>query len=229
MEDSEAFAWEVGCRTDPIRNQFLIPKLARLLARENSAKILDVGTGTGYIPRQLHDLLNHCPEWTLVDTDPERMKVATAYKAPEMRMHGIVGSIASTKLANDVYDAVLLTFTILEAEKPAEMLADTIRLVAANGILVIAIPDGWKDIMDASDSCPTLAQRFLKKTVRLRKIDKFTGSPYPFFMMRIESLIAVVLQHQCVLESLEQGGSDGEVYMLVFRKPCSLIPTTPDA
>lgn len=229
MESTDALAWDTGCRADPLRNDFLIPHLVEILSREKSAKILDVGTGTGYIPRQIHGLLNHNPEWTLVDTDSERLRVATALSPPELQMKGIVGEIGSLGLDRDAYDAVLLTFTLLEAEEPAAMLADVIRFVAMNGILIIAIPDGWRDLLEANDGNLRPCLQYLTETVALAKIDKFTGSPYPFRMMRIESLIATVLQHGCVLEALEQGGSDGEVYMLIFRKTCQLIPTGPHA
>ena len=229
MDENEAQAWEAGCSSDPIRNQFLIPNLVDLFTRERSTKILDVGSGTGYIPRKVDGMLGYRPEWTLVDTDPQRMSVATSSKPPEMQMLGVVGRIDSTELECSAYDAVLLTFTLLEAEKPALMLEDITSLVAVNGLLVVAVPDGWKDIIDASNGNLTLSQRFLKTSVELPKIDKFTGSPYPFCMMRIESLISTVLQRQFVLEVLEQGGCDGDVYMLVFRKLRSIVPSTSNA
>lgn len=221
-----ALAWDDGCRADPIRNQFLVPKLIALLTQERPATILDVGTGTGYIPRQLDGFLEHRPEWTLVDTDPERMEVAAQRKPPRMRMQDIVGSIDTLNLPPEAYETVLLTFTLLESENPAAMLAITASLVAESGLFIIAVPDGWQDILTASDGSLALCRRFLNETVELPKIDKFTGSPYPFFAMRIETLIATVLRNQCVLEALEQGGPQGEVYMLVFRKKCGTTSAT---
>ena len=66
------------------------------------------------------------------------------------------------------------------------------------------------------------AHRLLKDTVSLHKIDKFTGAPYPFYAMRTESLISIVLELGCTLETLQRGGPHDEVYVLGFRKSPSL-------
>lgn len=224
QERSEAIAWDDGCLTDPVRNEFLIPKLRQFFEKERPPKILDLGAGTGYISRVVDSQLGYRPDWTLVDINSERLWLAEERKPPAMRMRHLICSIADIKPNDQPYHAVLLTFTLLEANDVDAMLASAIGSLAANGLLIIAVPDVWRDVVETMDERSTLPRRLLRETISIPKIDKFTGALYPFYAMRTETLISAVLIQFCVLENLERGGPQGEVYLLVFRKRSLVEP-----
>lgn len=226
-EDPKAIAWDNGCVADPIRNEFLVPTLADIFGTERPTRILDIGTGTGYIPRAVDMLLDYRPNWTLVDINGERIRFAKRRKPPAMRVRCLTGYFADTEAVKELYDAVMLTFTLLEIEDASTMLATAIGTLSAAGLLVIAVPDVWRDVLEATDEVSALSRRLLSETINLPKIDKFTGNPYPFYAMRTESLISTVLSLFCTLERLEKGGDRDEVYLLVFRKRVPLEPGFP--
>lgn len=215
-EDAEA--WDNGSAEDTVRNNFIIPEIRIIFEKYKPMQILDIGTGTGYIPRTLQKALTYSAQWTLLDVNLERLAFASHHKPPSMHMTCVAGDLSALNFTACKFDSALLTFTLLEVENPTAMIEGAIDLLADRGFLVVAMPDGWKDVLTAAADDMNLPTRFLTEAVTLPKIDKFTGSPYPFSTMRIESLITTALRHNCVLETLEQGGPQGEVYMLVFRR-----------
>ena len=214
----EAKAWDNGSAEDDVRNNFIIPEILNLFKKYEPKQILDIGTGTGYIPRKLQQALTYSAHWTLLDLNIERLAFAKRHKPPSMQMTCIPGDLSALDSTSCKFDSALLTFTLLEVENPTAMIEGAINLLADRGFLVIAMPDGWKDVLTAASDDRNLPARFLTEAVTLPKIDKFTGSPYPFSTMRTETLITTALRHNCVLESLEQGGPHGEAYMLVFQR-----------
>lgn len=217
----EAIAWDDGCISDTTRNDFVIPYLVTLLTRERKLTILDIGTGTGYIPRSVDTKLDYRPHWTLIDADSNRILVAEQRKHPEMQCSYQIGDIARIASSERTFDAVLLTFTLLEADNAKAMLALAAQSLSTDGLLIVAVPDVWRDALDAGEKQPTILHRLLDEVVDVPKIDKFTGSPYPFYALRTETLIATVLEYACVLESLRTVGQQNDVYLLVFRKQAS--------
>jgi SAM-dependent methyltransferase len=212
-----ALAWDQGCAGDVIRNDFIVPSMVSIFASERPARILDVGAGTGYIARAIDAQLTYRPIWTLLDIDDRRIEVALSLTPANMQANGVVSKISDFAAPED-YQAVMLTFTLLEAEDSAAMINDAVRLLDNRGVLVIAIPDVWRDALELADEEPTAPFRLLSETLDLSKTDKFTGAPYPFYAMRTETLISSVLGHPCVLERLSRGGPQDEAYLLVFRK-----------
>lgn len=217
-QQSEALAWDDGCHSDTARNHFLIPRIADILMRERPSSILDVGAATGYIPRSLQARLDYLPEWTLLDVDGQRLAIAEHRKPANMRLSLINGSMADAIGPGRLFQAVLVTFTLLETPDAAAMITSAASALARNGLLIIAVPDVWKDVVIAAQQQPRLLEEFLSGSVELPKTDKFTGEPYPFYALRIESLLATALAQLCVLECFECGGEDQEIILLVFRK-----------
>lgn len=144
-----------------------------------------------------------------------------------MQMQNLLGSLAAHALEDGAYQAILLTFTLLEVEDSKAMIASAVKLLTAGGILVIAVPDVWKDVLATYDEEPSYPHRLITETVDLQKTDKFTGAPYPFYAMRTETLITAVLESLCVLEKLEQGGPQNGIYLLTFRKLITEKAETP--
>ena len=215
---SEAVRWDDGCRSDSVRNQFLIPFLVTLFAEQRPSTILDIGTGTGHIPRSVDVALPFRAQWTLIDINEERLRLARLLKPLEMQLDANNADINALAATGEKYEAVMLTFTLLESSDYEGMIASAAALTANSGLLIIAIPDVWRDILDPAQEFATLGSEFIEGFVQLSKIDKFTGDPYPFNAMRTEKLISTVLKRSFVLEQLEQGGPGGEVHLLIFRK-----------
>jgi hypothetical protein len=211
--------WEAGCREDKLRNGVLVPAIARILAREKSARILDVGTGTAYVPRQIHPLLSHRPEWNLVDLCPDRIALASKLIPEDMIAEFTCSDIANCGLPSAWYDAILLTFTLLEVSDMKELINALSDLTADEGSLIIALPDVWKDVLGASDDHEADAKAFLSSDVELIKMDRFTQAAYPFRARRIERVIECVLDRGFRLEELRNPClGEASVFLLTFRR-----------
>jgi SAM-dependent methyltransferase len=217
-ENSEAEAWDRGCRQDSVRNEFIVPLLAAVLRNEQSSRILDVGTGTGHIPRAVDQLLVHRPEWTLVDLDKERLAFASRLQPAQMKMHAIQGDIANLCGKVAPFDATMMTFTLLEAADCNLLLSSTGNLTRPGGLRLIAVPDTWRDVLATAEETLDPAWSLLSGTVEMAKTDKFTGAPYPFHALRTELLIRMILHLGFTLERLEWGGPSNEAFFLAFRK-----------
>lgn len=217
----EAVAWDDGCAVDSVRNEYIIPFLVKLLTRERKPTILDIGTGTGYIPRSVDTMLTYRPHWTLVDTEPNRILVAEQRLPSDMQCTCLIGDIARIAGSGRTFDAVLLTFTLLETRDAEVMLDWAIQSLSEDGVLVVVIPDVWRDALAAAQIDPSVPHRLLDEAIDMRKIDKFTGSSYPFFALRTETLISTVLKFACVLENLLAVGCQNEAFLLIFRKQAS--------
>jgi SAM-dependent methyltransferase len=215
--ETDAAAWERGCKADPIRNQFLIPAIARHFQDDKPNRILDIGTGTGYIPRMVDVALSYRPHWTLVDLNPSRMALAQGLKPESMALDAIAGDALTQIDSFAPFDAVLLTFTLLEFRELNTILSQVSNAINAGGVLILALPDLWRDVLGDQGSVST-ANSLLDGAVEIPKTDKFTGTAYPFFGRRIEHVIAHVLRLKFWLEWLEQGGPNGEAFLLFFRK-----------
>jgi ubiquinone/menaquinone biosynthesis C-methylase UbiE len=214
---SEAELWESGCRSDTVRNGFVIPELVRRLKAEKPASVLDVGTGTGYVPRMIDSQLTSRPAWTLVDVNRSRLDVAIARCSQDMRYNAIVSDIFTCKF-DRAFDAVLATFTLLEIDDTERLIALFSGIVRSQGILVITLPDAWHDVLETEPEHDARVREYLQGRTSISKIDKFTGEAYPFRAVRIEQLISNILAAGFELFSLVSRAGDQSVYILSFRR-----------
>lgn len=215
--EAEAAAWERGCKADAIRNEFLIPAITRQFQEDKPNRILDIGTGTGYIPRMVDVALTYRPHWTLVDLNPSRMALALTLKPESMNLEAVAGDALIRIGSFAPFDAALLTFTLLEFRELNAILGQVSNVIHAGGVLILALPDLWRDVLSEQGNVSN-ANSLLDGAVEIPKTDKFTGTAYPFFGRRIEHVIAHVLRLKFCLERLEQGGPNDEVFLLLFRK-----------
>lgn len=214
---SAAERWEHGCRSDEVRNGFVIPELTRIVSTVRPAAILDVGAGTGYIAREVNHRLDYAPIWTLVDCDPERVALARSYSSDIMLQEVLETDVMSLPDVQK-YDAVLVTFTLLEVADIPVCVAKLRRLMNPFSVLSVVLPDAWADVLDASATDPALVTQFLCERVSIPKNDKFTGKPYPFEAIRTESLIGMVLHAGFVLVEIRKTAAPlAGVFMLTFR------------
>lgn len=214
---SEAELWDDGCSNDKPRNLFVIPEVVRIFHIERPRRILDIGAGTGYIARQVAASLKYETSWTLLDPNSDRLGVATLRKPAAM-----LASVANSELqafANGVnrYDAALAAFTLLEIDDLTAFAAAVWTLLVDRAVLIVALPDSWMDVLEASVSQALIASQFLHGRVSLKKIDKFTKRSYPFKAVRLEVIIQCFLSlgfHLCEIVRSETE----ETFLLTFRR-----------
>lgn len=215
---SNAEKWDLGCQADHVRNGFVIPELVRILSKVRPATILDVGAGTGYVAREINHQLDYLPSWTLVDTDVERTTFAKS-RASDLMVQEIIEKDIMSLPDGARYDAVLVTFTLLEIDDIETCVAKLRLLMKPEAVLAVALPDAWVDVIAQSPSDPTLIERFMVDRVSIPKNDKFTGTPYPFDAIRAEFLIGLVLRTGFALEEIKRSsGANAGVFMLTFRR-----------
>jgi SAM-dependent methyltransferase len=216
---SEAQRWENGSGQDPIRNDFVVPVLVRLIAAERPRTILDVGAGTGYVARRIDSRLGFRPEWTLIDLNSERLQLAERCRPPEMALECLVGNVFDWPWEVGRFDAVLITFTLLEIED-IDRLCNLISEHTDEGaLLAVTMPDAWIDVLEHAVEDAGIVRRYVEGPVEIPKLDKFTGERYPFKATRIEDLLARVLKTGFSLVELEHGRIGAQsAFVFAFRR-----------
>ncbi len=217
---SAAMDWEQGCAQDEVRRDFVVPTVGRLLTDRKPRRVLDVGAGTGFVSRTIDDLMSYRVQWTLVDYDKERLRIAAQLAPSAMDLSLICGDLSGVEWNGNggYYDAVLICFTIVEFAEYRSLLTGIVDVLAEKGFLVIIIPDPWEEVCDQ----PSLAKELLTARVAVDKTDKFTHKPYPYYISRTEDIIRSVLSYGFVLDSIQASSSDKLVYVMTFSNRLQL-------
>lgn len=212
--------WEAGCAADSVRNGFVVPQIVDLFSRYQPKTILDIGSLTGYIPRQIDAALPYGPAWTLLDRDPEAIQYARS-KLPGHMDAQLVNLPLEDFNPETKFEAVVLTFTLLEFPDRMGVFDGCASRMLDQGHLVIALPDCLVDTIEEARSTAALdiLERFVRSDVELPKIDKFTGDPYPFVAVRITRIIAEAIAAGFALITLNRHDSgDGGVFLIHLQK-----------
>jgi SAM-dependent methyltransferase len=221
IEVGEAEKWDQGCQGDSIRNQFIIPSIARQLNNLQRQNILDVGCATGYIIRHVQSKLNYTPKWTCIDSNISRIEFAKKLDTDLKNINYIAGEFLKFEFDRIHFDAIMFSFTLLELGLDESVLHKISELSSGGSKLFVVLPDAWGDVLHSEDEPLRLGREFLAGALTLHKIDKFTGKNYPFKALRIESVISDVLSLDFVLERLERYDLESRsIFLLTFdRKP----------
>ena len=214
-----AIQWDVGCENDCVRKNFIIPAATRLFSELKPESILDVGAGTGFTARHIDDKLNYCPSWTLLDSNPDRLALATSKCPSSMKFEIKCENFLIMESTKRKFDALFFGFTLLELGTGDEVLSRIDNLCSKQGTIVIAQPDVMQDVLASCSSDTSMLENFISGPVSLRKTDKFTKTEYPFHAERFESVAYKVMQLGFSLVRFEKEVFDGRaVFMLVFRR-----------
>ena len=201
-----------------MRNDFLIPNLTRHLALERPEQILDIGSGTAYVPRKIDDCLDYSPQWTLIDIDKARMAVALQNQPSSMQAQLVIADCLTHEFGRK-FDAAMAIFTILEFEDLSVFIARLPGLIRSGGLLLVCIPDAWADVIGHPSVGNETIHKFLEGQASLNKIDKFTNEAYPFQAVRIEILISRVLASGfSLIELTESEAEQTRAYLMAFRR-----------
>lgn len=216
---SEAEKWDKGCKNDNVRNHFIIPTLSKLLTESTAQRVLDVGSGTGYIARSIVPLVSHKMKWALLDVDQARVEFTKKHIPTDMEVEIFTGDFLGKLDLGEPYDFVLLLFTLLEVNLSRELFLKIKSHVNENGYVVIAMPDSLEDVLQAAINKPILLTHFLNGECVLEKTDKFTRTKYPFKAHRFEFIVQLMLFAGFSLVKMYSYKNSGkETYMIVFRK-----------
>ena len=226
IERVDALAWERGCSIDPGRNDFIGPFVANFIEREHPLGILDLGTGTAYLPRLIDQGLSYRPHWIAVDQSKHRLQVARDLQSPSMNLRLVNQDISELTLVGEQFELILLTFTLLEISDLDNVAKRTDDLIKEFGVIIIAMPDVWHDIIEVYEREPRTRNTLKDDGIRLPKIDKFTGKAYPFHARRTEHILGPFLRQGFILEAIEQGGPEQGLFLLILRKWSGVMPAT---
>lgn len=216
---SEAERWEEGSRDDLMRNSFVIPQIARILGTFRPQTILDIGAGTGYVARTIDGMLGYMPHWTLVDLKEERLALAVAHKPATMNLEAVAGNVFDWPLGGRRFDAVVITFTLLEIEDIDRLCTLLASHMDEGAVLSLAMPDAWVDVLEYARTEPGVVQRYVAGAVAIPKRDKFTGEEYPFRAARMEDLLSRVLAAGFDLFELQHGRVErASAFVLALRR-----------
>lgn len=216
---SGASKWDEGCENDDVRNQFVIPRLIKLVNEIRPKHVLDIGAGTGYIVRTVDAGVNTDVKWTLVDMDQERIAFLMNTMPKTVSFEAFANNFIQDDLGLHKFDCVLLLFTLLELNLDMELFSKIRGLTNQNGIVVITMPDSLEDVLKAAAQEPSLLTDFVNGKCIIPKVDKFTNEEYPFKAHRFEYIIQLMLYSNFTLiKMFSHNQSDKETFMLVFRK-----------
>lgn len=212
---NEAARWEKGCETDRVRNEFVVPIAIQLFNVLQPKSILDVGAGTGFTARHIDQKLNYRPNWSLLDSDSERLALASRKCPQGMVVKTICDNFLSAASIVEKFDALFFGFTLLELGTNEQVLSQIDRLCAKRGAIVIAQPDVMQDVLAIASNDTNILNAFAAGPVSLRKIDKFTEAEYPFHAERFESVTYKLMRLGFSLERFEKEVFDGRVVFLL--------------
>jgi trans-aconitate methyltransferase len=217
MYDQEALNWEQGCRTDQVRNRFIIPAIIKHFNALRPARILDIGCGTGYVPRTIDAGLSYRPHWTLLDINEARLKLSDAL-CPDAMQHSTMCCDVTAYAADSPFDAATLTYTMMEIPEPQSCLSALAMALSDGASLFVALPDSWEDVAQLlPDEVPL--RSMIGGRVELPKTSKFTGTSYPFWAIRVELAVELTLRAGFVLTDIVRSvGCSPSAYLLQFTR-----------
>ncbi|PCI63975.1 MAG: hypothetical protein COB37_03210 [Kordiimonadales bacterium] len=211
--------WDIGCSTDIVRNEFIIPFLAEEFNRNTPEQILDLGTGTAYIPRMLHALLAYKPFWTVIDLSRERINFSAEHAPADMKMDAQTISFESLLVRRQSFNAILIVFTLLEMQMNDLLCNRLYNSLNRAGCVYVALPDCLVDVFNAAKKDVTLIREYLTNSCKIQKIDKFTNLDYPFIAHRLGHVVGHMIKSGFHLVDMRSSEiDDSHTYLFVFKK-----------
>ncbi len=130
----------------PLRLEFF-KEVADLCAPLRSARVMDLGCGTGHVLQALADAWQRsgvAPLPTLYGMDYTESAIT---RAKEVTPQGnfIIGSIYAVSCPNAFFDLILSTETFEHLDRPDQAMAEVVRICQPGGHVVMTVPDGEQD------------------------------------------------------------------------------------
>ena len=212
-------AWHKGCEVDIIRNDFIIPLIVRLVDENRYLNLLDVGSSTGYISQKVKEECSPDLQVDLVDRLKENLSFARKIPILKNSIFYNTDYFKSNNKITKTYDIIVLSNVLLEVDLSdinVELLKDNLSV---GGVLVVSHPD---TLLDLFQSVPNISDATLSdytlSCVKLDKVDKFTGRPYPFVAHRVSTLVERFVSAGLKLCRFERAPGDMGHMCLVFER-----------
>lgn len=198
--------WDVGCRRDPVRNEFVIPTVRAYIHERRVKRAIDVGCGTGYLPRMLAmDPLTERVQWTLLDRNAAMLAYASRYFPNGADVQYITANAEAYSGERHawVHDLGICAYTMLEVDD-LELFAHALWLLVPSGTLLVFLPDAVPDIVRhyLSEKTSPDVSNLYDVTHQLRKIDGFTGRAQTFLARQAVDFVEALVSDDTVLEKV---------------------------
>jgi len=121
---------------DPRWRRFLVSQIPR------SARVLDVAAGTGLVTRRL---LVDGRAGAVVALDQSEPMLRVAAREDDARARFVLGQAERLPFADEMFDALTVTYLLRYVDDPAVVVAELIRVVRPEGVvasLEFAVPEG---------------------------------------------------------------------------------------
>lgn len=188
--------WEAGCSKDHVRNTFIIPDLVARISRLCPVRIADVGSGTGYMSRNLASRLPNCHTWSLLENDPNMLRFSANIVGSDKHI-GVVSFdiFQPNEIVCNSFDLVFSVFSTLDFGMNQRVASNLVGLLRQGGTLLIYVPDLLEEV---SQMCAVMSsleplEEYRRGKTDIRKPDRFTKRVEPFVAHRVELCVAQVL------------------------------------
>lgn len=173
-------AWESGSKLDEARNNFVIPLLRDLIGSRAAKRVIDVGSGTGYVSRTLANMDRPAVHFTLLDSSEPMSMFARSATGDDDNFEVVCSDVESySQVAPAAFDFCFSAYTVLEIEE-LPLFLRSIRYLIDAGTLVLILPDALADVVDNYVSRQDMIFDPQERLYRLPKIDRFTGRVQTF-------------------------------------------------
>jgi SAM-dependent methyltransferase len=198
--------WERGCRTDEIRNSFVVPTLVGIIGRSRPNSVVDIGCGTGYITREVAAQVGPLkPDWRLLDHAPDMLEFAEEMAIPSGRVQYFLHDLTTSPLGQvPVSDLGFLAYTLLDFPLNDEMTHNIAALIAPIGRLIVFLPDVLEDVVERAKEEPGIMDQYIEGHCSLAKKDKFTARNVLFEANRVEYVISMFLETGMFLTKVDR-------------------------
>ena len=157
--------------------------------KPNRGRLLDIGSGLGHFLA-----LARKEGWDVAGVEPQ--KSAAEYCRKHQNIDVYRGFVEELDLKPETFDVVTLWDVLEHVHEPLQFLAESARLVAPNGLLIIAIPNasGW----------PAMVFKGRWRYVMFTHLSYFS-IPYIRRVIADQGLHIIRMDHTVKIQSLIQG------------------------
>lgn len=182
LEISRRYIWD----------EYSKPTLMKFINAKQHQKVLDVGTGTGYLIREISKELSNIGEFYGLEIDNDLVEKAIQYSTIEgLNINFINGNIYNMPFDDNEFDMVTAEFVLCNLERPLDAIAEIRRVLKNNGVFICIDPPSSqrlyysevvpKSIQEIEHKVnASVAEECLKKGV-----DKSLGIKLPTYLYKL--------------------------------------------
>lgn len=191
--------WDNYVQNDPIRNNLVIPDLTESIEFLKAKSILDLGSGSGYISKEIFNKLKGKIDLHLLDVDIKFIQYSKVkYFQNVDEINFIVSDIKEYEESKK-FDVIFCSFSNLEFLFDHFLVIKLKKMLNKNGRFILYMPDCLEDILQNSNSGNNFKEYINGSTTFSNKeITKKMGRPY--LTNRIEFLLEMFTENGFVLE-----------------------------